>query len=114
VKVTKALNVTLTRRRVIEASPFNKWSRVAELRVLYVHDWYPQTDEELFRQSWSELVNWYAEEAPEIGEWRAFWGLVYRLLDNPTEADITWIKVALFSYLSAGERIERPEWMDRV
>jgi hypothetical protein len=114
VKVTKALDVTLTRRRVIEASPFNKWKQVAELKILYDQDPYPQTDEELFRQSWSELVDWYSLEAELIGEWRAFWGLVYRLLDNPTEGDITWIKVALFSYLSAGVRIERPEWMDRV
>jgi hypothetical protein len=114
-KVTKALSVTLTRKRVIEASPFNKWSRVSELKVLYDHSPYPRNDEELFRRSWSELVDWYSKEAESIGEIRAFWGLVYRLLDNPTAGDITWIKVALFSYLNfGGGDIQRPDWMDRV
>jgi len=38
--------------------------------------------------------------------------LVYRLLDDPTEDDITWIQIRLFSYLSAEEDIEFPKCMD--
>jgi hypothetical protein len=35
---------------------------------------------------------WYWHECAAIGETRAFWGVVYRLLDDPTALDIAHIR----------------------
>jgi len=109
------LNTTLTRRRILEVSPLYRlhgWNSPEEMKAFWNRYPYLENNEELFHEAWSELVNWYSLEAQEIGEVRAFWGLVYRLLDDATEGDIDWIKIWLLSYLSAGGDIEFPEWMD--
>jgi hypothetical protein len=37
------------------------------------------------------LVMWYRFEAKEIGPEQAFWGVVYRILDEPTDLDVRCI-----------------------
>ena len=83
--------VTLTRERVIDAAPLDTWRR-AELEELLAQYPWPSTEDKVFWEAWEQLIKWYRCEAKEIGERQAFWGLVYRLLDEPTEKDIECIQ----------------------
>ena len=81
--------VTLTRERVLKAAPIDKRRR-AQLQELL--EKYPWCEDKVFWEAWEQLIKWYRCECQEIGERRAFWGLVFRLLDNPTEKDIECIQ----------------------
>ena len=69
--------VTLTRERVIEAAPLKEWRRAKLYELLEI---YPQSTDTVFCEAWEALIKCYRYECKEIGETRAFWGLVYRLL----------------------------------
>jgi hypothetical protein len=92
-------NYTLTQDRVFEAAPFSEWERVAlkrwrkeeEGKPSFVWSW-------IVRHSFRQLLDRYWREVSEIGEERAFWGLVYRLLDDPTEDDVELIRALIVSY----------------
>src|SRR5829696_868551 len=83
--------VTLTRERVFEAAPIDK-ERRAHLRQLLVEYSDSWTADKVFWEAWEQLIKWYRFECRDIGEERAFWGLVYRLLDDPTADDIACIQ----------------------
>ena len=59
-----------------------------------LRDTFPDTCTEYRRtyDSWTYLVTWYQFEAKEIGEERAFWGVVYRLVDDPTDQDVGLVR----------------------
>jgi hypothetical protein len=52
---------------------------------------FPESSDKVFWRSWELLIKWYRHECKEIGESRAFWGLVHRLLDDPTDDDVACI-----------------------
>jgi len=54
-------------------------------RAIYVRN-------EVMIQACYPLVKWYEAECLEIGERRAFWGLVYRLLNVPAKDDVRLIR----------------------
>ena len=84
-----SIMVTLTRERVLAAAPIDRWQR-EQLQGLLVT--YPSSSDNVYWHAWEQLIKWYGCESREIGERRAFWGLVYRLLDEPTADDIECIK----------------------
>ena len=107
------LNTTLTRRRILEVSPwFNLHRRNSPQELRAFWNKYPENNEGLFRDAWQSLVDWYLGEAKEVGERRAFWKLVYKLLDQPTNDDLAWIQIWLYSYLSAIDDVPFPCWME--
>ena len=81
--------VTLTRERVIEAAPLEDWRKAKLYELLEI---YPLSTDTVFCEAWEALIKWYRCECQEIGERQAFWGLVYRLLDNPTGKDVECIQ----------------------
>jgi hypothetical protein len=81
--------VTLTRERVIDAAPIDSWRRAELYELLEI---YPLSTDTVFCEAWEALIKWYRCECKEIGERRAFLGLVYRLVDDPTEKDIECIQ----------------------
>jgi len=52
----------------------------------------PRFTDNVNRQAWQCLVKWYKEEEENMGEFRAFWGVVYRILDKPTLLDLECIR----------------------
>jgi hypothetical protein len=84
-------NVTLTKERTIEASPIPDWLKDRLLEILAGNpDMCQRT--EVMVQACYPLWKWYKAETQEIGEEGAFWGLVYRLLPNPTKDDIKLLR----------------------
>jgi hypothetical protein len=83
--------VTLTKGRVIEVSPIPEWLKTNLLKILE-SDRSVYVRNEVMVQACFPLMKWYMEEAEEIGEERAFWGLVYRLLAVPTKDDVRLIR----------------------
>jgi len=88
--------VTLTPERVFEAAPFSE-DRRRELEESLVDDPFEAEYSVVIRWSWVQLYKWYKRECEEIGAKRAFWGVVYRLVDNPTPEDIAYIQGKLNS-----------------
>jgi hypothetical protein len=82
---------TLTRERVFEAAPFSASTR-RHLEYVLERWPYPCTSDKVFWRSWRQLYQWYRCERQEIGEESAFWGVVYRLLDEPDLQDIECIQ----------------------
>ena len=110
VLVTEALDdVTLTVERVIEVAPMSGTRKEQLIQELSVQ---PYRYIPITRIAFWFLGRWYESETIEIGEERAFWGLVYRLLDNPTKDDINWTRIWLYQYLSVFEEPEqKPSWL---
>jgi hypothetical protein len=83
--------ITLTPERIFEAAPIPSYRR-RELE--WLRDNCPNSDTEYRRtyESWEYLLTWYTFEAKAIGKMRAFRGVVYRLLDDPTERDVEVIR----------------------
>jgi hypothetical protein len=87
VSATVQLMVTLTPERIFEAAPIHPYRRE---QLQWLQDEHPSehVSVTVLMDSWWYLIKWYRLEAREIGEERAFWGLVYRLLDEPTDDDV--------------------------
>jgi hypothetical protein len=85
------MEITLTPERVFEAAPIPSERR---RELLWLLDNAPNSCTQYKRtyESWEYLLTWYKFEGKEIGEERAFWGVVYRLLDDPTEGDVRLIR----------------------
>jgi hypothetical protein len=77
------MELTLTPERIFEAAPI-PGDRRKELELLLSTA--PTRDTEAFvrLETWSFISKWYKHEEKRIGEKRAFLGVVYRLLDDPT------------------------------
>ena len=84
------MGLTLTPERIFEAAPIPSYRR-RELEWLQ-DNVSSCTEYKRTYESWEYLLTWYKFEAKEIGEGRAFWGVVYRLLDDPTEDDVKVIR----------------------
>jgi|SRR5215203_194076 len=114
-KPDSGLRTKLTRRRIIEVSPLGKIytsNDPEEIKAYWAQYPFPETNEKLFIDAEKALVEWYVEESLEIGERRAFWGLVYRLLDHPTNDDSAWIQNWLYQHLRVREDFQFPCWME--
>jgi hypothetical protein len=89
--------ITLTDERLIEVAPRTEWwkelkrKELAALAGLYSAQF-------VMDPVWNVLILWYWHEAKEIGEYRAFWGLVYRIVDDPTDEDLTIIATKIDEY----------------
>jgi hypothetical protein len=83
-------SVTLTKERTIEASPIPNWLKQRLLEILAGNPDMCQRNEVMV-QACFPLWKWYKAEAEDLGEERAFWGVVYRLLSVPTKDDIKLI-----------------------
>src|SRR5215218_3654662 len=84
-----AQNITLTHKKVLEASPMPQ-KRKDQLRELL------ECRPDLFtdrvnREAWQHLITWYREKEDEKGEVEAFWDLVYKILEKPTLLDLECI-----------------------
>jgi hypothetical protein len=119
---TGGLNIvalTLTPRRVFEAAPFSEERRM-ELEENLEGDAFITEYGLVIHWSWLELYKWYKWESEEIGARRAFWGVVYRLLDNPTPQDIEFIKNRLnynskvFGFSDPTKETPREELLKRL
>jgi hypothetical protein len=85
------MELMLTPDRIFEAAPLPQWRRQELLRLW---DTAPNTDTSIIRtyEAFWYLWKWYMFEQQEIGEARAFWGVVYRLCDDPTKKDVQIIR----------------------
>ena len=85
------MRLTLTPERIFEAAPIPS-ERRRDLVWLRDNLHNSCTEHKRTYESFLYLWKWYMFEAHEIGEERAFWGVVYRLLDDPTEDDVKVIR----------------------
>jgi hypothetical protein len=72
------MDTTLTKERLIAASPLPADRRL-QLEWICAFSTDPGFAYRIVYEAWEYLYTWYAFEATEIGEKRAFWGVVYRL-----------------------------------
>ena len=84
-----AQNITLTHEKVLEASPI-PLRRKDQPRELLEESPNLFTDK-VNREAWQHLIRWYQDKEVENGEVKAFWDLVYRILDKPTLLDLECI-----------------------
>ena len=83
--------ITLTTERLLEASPIPHDRRI-QLERIYGYSSDPDFVCRVVVESWEYLFKWYSFEVREIGEERAFWGVVYRLFDDPTKDDVRVVR----------------------
>jgi hypothetical protein len=85
------MEITLTPERIFAAAPIPSERR---RELLWLSDNAPNSDTESKRtyEAFEYLWKWYMFELQAIGEARAFWGAVYRLLDDPTDRDVEVIR----------------------
>ena len=101
------MGITLTPERIFAAAPIPS-ERRSEL--LWLRDNVSScTEYKRTYESWAYLLTWYKFESMEIGEGRAFWGVVYRLLDEPTDGDVRLIRAWLErDYNAFGGYVDNP------
>ena len=82
--------LTFTRERLIDVSPVHEFRKeqMREILELGIED---RICGLVVIRCFEALIKWYRRECKVIGEQRAFWGLVYRITDNPTAEDIVTI-----------------------
>src|SRR5829696_3994503 len=102
--------MTLTIDRLLEVSPMNDTHKDQFSEILIRN---PFFTDNVTRQALEYLAKWYLEEAALIGEKRAFWGVTYRILDDPTPIDIECIKGYLTQALQLLDEYDSyPSWWD--